>query len=186
VSGGGVEQAHGLFHRVYETVAIHLHERAASSFLRAQAIVDTVTAGNDGRRGAVGRGAGGQRRGGRGRAQLAAERDARGGGAARGQGSDALREGAGEDAGECEERFACGSVQIGRSSAVAGCGDRRAPSERVASATAPRSRSAPAPAGGSGAVVQQRSTGPRAGAAAADEVRGRGTSAISEFGFAGP
>jgi hypothetical protein len=31
--------------RVYETVTMHLHERAANSFLRAQAIVDTVSAG---------------------------------------------------------------------------------------------------------------------------------------------
>jgi RNA polymerase sigma factor (sigma-70 family) len=44
-AGGGAEQAHGLFARVYETVTMHMHERAANSFLRAQAIVDTVTAG---------------------------------------------------------------------------------------------------------------------------------------------
>jgi hypothetical protein len=31
--------------RVYETLAMHMHERTANSFLRAQAIVDTVTAG---------------------------------------------------------------------------------------------------------------------------------------------
>jgi hypothetical protein len=30
---------------VYETVSLHLHERAANSFLRAQAVFDTVTAG---------------------------------------------------------------------------------------------------------------------------------------------
>ena len=45
VASGGVEQANGLFVRVYETVSMHAHERAANSFLRAQAIVDTVTAG---------------------------------------------------------------------------------------------------------------------------------------------
>jgi RNA polymerase sigma factor (sigma-70 family) len=45
VASGGAEQAGGLFVRVYETVSMHLHERAANSFLRAQAIVDTVTAG---------------------------------------------------------------------------------------------------------------------------------------------
>jgi RNA polymerase sigma factor (sigma-70 family) len=44
VAGGGAEQAHGLFVRVYETLTMHAHERAANSFLRAQAIVDTVTA----------------------------------------------------------------------------------------------------------------------------------------------
>ena len=31
--------------RVYETVSLSLHERAANSFLRAQAVFDTVTAG---------------------------------------------------------------------------------------------------------------------------------------------
>jgi len=46
VASGGVEQANGLFVRVYETLTMHAHERAANSFLRAQAIVDTVTAGN--------------------------------------------------------------------------------------------------------------------------------------------
>jgi hypothetical protein len=45
VASGGVEQANGLFVRVYETLTMHAHERAANSFLRAQAIVDTVTAG---------------------------------------------------------------------------------------------------------------------------------------------
>lgn len=45
VPSGGVEQANGLFVRLYETLTMHAHERAANSFLRAQAIVDTVTAG---------------------------------------------------------------------------------------------------------------------------------------------
>jgi hypothetical protein len=45
VASGGVEQANGLFVRVYETLAMNVHERAANSFVRAQAIVDTVTAG---------------------------------------------------------------------------------------------------------------------------------------------
>jgi hypothetical protein len=45
VAGGGTEQAHGLFVRVYETLTMHVSERTANSFLRAQAIVDTVTAG---------------------------------------------------------------------------------------------------------------------------------------------
>jgi RNA polymerase sigma factor (sigma-70 family) len=45
VASGGAEQAHSLFLRVYETLTMHAHERAANSFLRAQAIVDTVTAG---------------------------------------------------------------------------------------------------------------------------------------------
>jgi len=39
VASGGVEQANGLFVRVYETLTMHAHERAANSFLRAQAIV---------------------------------------------------------------------------------------------------------------------------------------------------
>src|ERR671934_2149111 len=45
VAGGGAEQTHGFFVRVYETVSMHLHERTANSLVRAQAIVDTVTAG---------------------------------------------------------------------------------------------------------------------------------------------
>jgi RNA polymerase sigma factor (sigma-70 family) len=45
VAGAGAQQAGSLFARVYETVSLHLHERAANSFLRAQAVVDTVTAG---------------------------------------------------------------------------------------------------------------------------------------------
>jgi RNA polymerase sigma factor (sigma-70 family) len=45
VAGGGAEHAGSFFVRVYETVTLHLHERAANSFLRAQAVVDTVTAG---------------------------------------------------------------------------------------------------------------------------------------------
>jgi RNA polymerase sigma factor (sigma-70 family) len=45
VAGGGAEQTSSFFVRVYETVSLHLHERTANSFVRAQAIVDTVTAG---------------------------------------------------------------------------------------------------------------------------------------------
>jgi RNA polymerase sigma factor (sigma-70 family) len=45
VAGAGAEHTGSFFVRVYETVSLHLHERAANSFLRAQAIVDTVAAG---------------------------------------------------------------------------------------------------------------------------------------------
>jgi RNA polymerase sigma factor (sigma-70 family) len=45
LAGAGAQQTGSLFARVYETVSLHLHERAANSFLRAQAIVDTVSAG---------------------------------------------------------------------------------------------------------------------------------------------
>ena len=45
VGGAGAEHTGSFFMRVYETVSLHLHERAANSLLRAQAIVDTVTAG---------------------------------------------------------------------------------------------------------------------------------------------
>jgi succinylarginine dihydrolase len=45
VASGGAEQANGLFVRVYEALSMHVRERTANSFLRAQAIVDTVTAG---------------------------------------------------------------------------------------------------------------------------------------------
>jgi hypothetical protein len=44
-ASGGAQETGSFFVRVYETVTVHLHERAANSFLRAQAIVDTVTAG---------------------------------------------------------------------------------------------------------------------------------------------
>jgi hypothetical protein len=44
-ANGGVEQTGSFFVRVYETVSLHLHERAANSVLRAQAVFDTVTAG---------------------------------------------------------------------------------------------------------------------------------------------
>jgi Putative zinc-finger len=45
MANGGVEHTGSFFVRVYETVSLHLHERAANSFLRAQAVFDTVTAG---------------------------------------------------------------------------------------------------------------------------------------------
>ena len=45
MANGGVEHTASFFVRVYETVSLHLHERAANSFLRAQAVFDTVTAG---------------------------------------------------------------------------------------------------------------------------------------------
>ena len=45
MASGGAEHASGLFVRVYETLTMHVHERAANSLVRAQAIVDTVTAG---------------------------------------------------------------------------------------------------------------------------------------------
>jgi RNA polymerase sigma factor (sigma-70 family) len=44
-AGGGMEHTGSFFVRVYETVSLSLHERAANSFLRAQAVFDTVTAG---------------------------------------------------------------------------------------------------------------------------------------------
>jgi RNA polymerase sigma factor (sigma-70 family) len=42
---GGIDHAGSFFVRVYETVTMHLNERAANSLLRAQAIIDTATAG---------------------------------------------------------------------------------------------------------------------------------------------
>jgi RNA polymerase sigma factor (sigma-70 family) len=45
VANGGVAHTGSFFVRVYEAVSLHLHERAANSFLRAQAVFDTVTAG---------------------------------------------------------------------------------------------------------------------------------------------
>jgi RNA polymerase sigma factor (sigma-70 family) len=45
MAGAGVEQASAFFMRVYETVTLQFHERAANSILRAQAIVDTASVG---------------------------------------------------------------------------------------------------------------------------------------------
>jgi RNA polymerase sigma factor (sigma-70 family) len=45
VGSVGAEHGSSFFVRVYETVAMHLHERTANSIMRAQAIVDTVSAG---------------------------------------------------------------------------------------------------------------------------------------------
>ena len=45
LANGGIEHTGSFFVRVYETVTLNLHERAANSFLRAQAVFDTVTAG---------------------------------------------------------------------------------------------------------------------------------------------
>jgi RNA polymerase sigma factor (sigma-70 family) len=44
-AAGGADHAGSFFMRVYETVTLHLHERAANSIMRAQAIVDAATAG---------------------------------------------------------------------------------------------------------------------------------------------
>ena len=45
LANSGIEHTGSFFVRVYETVSLSLHERAANSFLRAQAVFDTVTAG---------------------------------------------------------------------------------------------------------------------------------------------
>ena len=45
LANGAIEHTGSFFVRVYETVSLSLHERAANSFLRAQAVFDTVTAG---------------------------------------------------------------------------------------------------------------------------------------------
>ncbi|HEX7300280.1 MAG TPA: zf-HC2 domain-containing protein [Solirubrobacteraceae bacterium] len=45
VAGAGAEHTSSVFVRVYETLSMHVHERTANSFVRAQAIVDALTAG---------------------------------------------------------------------------------------------------------------------------------------------
>ncbi|HEX7300288.1 MAG TPA: hypothetical protein VF257_14925, partial [Solirubrobacteraceae bacterium] len=45
VAGAGAEHTSSFFVRVYETLSMHVHERTANSFVRAQAIVDALTAG---------------------------------------------------------------------------------------------------------------------------------------------
>jgi putative zinc finger protein len=208
VAGGGSEQAQGLFVRVYETVAMHLHERAASSLLRAQAIVDTATAGKMAAASASAAAlAGGGvavegvlssaptgtpeaivRRVDKGRATPPARTRAKTQKHAK-VGSHAGASNPGEvsangaAAGVGSEAAGSHGATAGATAGAAGS-SRDAGSASSTGVTASRGRSAPASAGGSGSAAK-RSTTPRASAAAAGEVRGGGTSATSEFGFEG-
>jgi len=183
LAGGGAEQAHGLFVRVYETLTMHLHERAASSFLRAQAIVDTVTAGK--------------------MAAAAASAAALAGGGVAVEGGLSSRPVATPEA-------VVRKADNGRATAFAKTPPKTqthakrtshaSASTSTGSKASPRaSRSTPAapPSSVSHTVSHPvsrpskpssppRSGAPRATVASSGAVRGAGTSAISEFGFEGP
>jgi RNA polymerase sigma factor (sigma-70 family) len=174
VAGGGAEQANGLFVRVYETLSMHLHERAANSFVRAQAIVDTVAAGK--------------------MAAAAASAAALAGGGVAVEGvlsaspatPQAIVRRADNSAATAfvkqpAQRAKTHAHAARRSHSRASTPRRReanpqgAASASRATATTPRGGSAPA-----------AETAPRASAASTGSVRGAGTSASSEFGFEGP
>jgi RNA polymerase sigma factor (sigma-70 family) len=199
VAGGGMEQAHGLFERVYETLTMHLHERAASSFLRAQAIVDTVTAGK--------------------MAAAAASAAALAGGgvavegvlssppAATPQaivrrvdnaGATAIAKTSPQTHAHAKRSSHAGASSSGGPSRVRAAGGSRGAAAGTAADAAGSSRGtagAPStPRSGrstAGNAAPKHSSPPRSGApratvASSGAVRGAGTSATSEFGFEGP
>ena len=194
VVGGGAEQAHGLFVRVYEAVTMHLQERAASSFLRAQAIVDTVTAGK--------------------MAAAAASAAALAGGGVAVEGvlsspktatpeaivrrvdnvgTSAVANVSPKTQTHAEMALHAGASSSGGSSGVRGAGGSRevaagqtgSPRGPASASNASRTGSAPPEASGGGPSAPHRSSAPRATAAVGGAVRGAGTLATSEFGFEG-
>jgi RNA polymerase sigma factor (sigma-70 family) len=162
IAGGGAEQTSSLFVRVYETLSMQLHERAANSFLRAQAIVDTVTAGK--------------------MAAAAASAAALAGGGVAVEG--ALR------SSSVTPQAIVRRADNGASAALIkkpvqrpkprGHARSRPPAHR----STPRRRRAKAPPATTPSTL--RTTTVRASAASTGAVRGAGTPAASEFGFEGP
>ena len=175
VASGGVEQANGLFVRVYETLTMNVHERAANSFVRAQAIVDTVTAGK--------------------MAAAAASAAALAGGGVAVEGvlsaappvtPQAIVRRADDGA---STAFVKQPAQRSKTHAhVKARPHARASTPRRHQATAPTGASASRGAATTPRVSSSpaRVTAPRASAAAAGSRGGAGTSASSEFGFEGP
>jgi RNA polymerase sigma factor (sigma-70 family) len=171
VAGGGAEQAHGLFVRVYETLTMHAHERAANSFLRAQAIVDTVTASK--------------------MAAAAASAAALAGG---GVAVEGVLSGAPATPQALVRRADNGLATTFVKEPVKTRTHARRVSHAHASAHRRHSRPKPAAASTSRAAVtsvQQTaspppSTGQQATVASVSSSRGAGTSATSEFGFESP
>jgi hypothetical protein len=174
VASGGTEQAHGLFVRVYEALSMHVHERTANSFLRAQAIVDTVTAGK--------------------MAAAAASAAALAGGGVAVEGVLTAAPGTPQAiVRRADNAVATAFVKAPSQRAKTSTHTR---SRSHAHASKPRHHEKPPPA--AGAVVrasvtptQQASapppaTTPRASAASAGSPRKSGGSASSEFGFEGP
>jgi putative zinc finger protein len=190
VASGGAEQANGLFVRVYETLSMHVHERTANSFLRAQAIVDTVTAGK--------------------MAAAAASAAALAGGGVAVEGvlsaspatPQAIVRRADNSAATAfvkepaKTHTHVAARSHARTSKASGAGGSRNAASRSRGATGSRSgsgasrgaasasqKAATAPSATSSSPA---ATAPRAAAASAGSAGGAGTSASSEFGFEGP
>jgi RNA polymerase sigma factor (sigma-70 family) len=174
VASGGAEQANGLFVRVYETVSVHLHERTANSLVRAQAIVDTVTAGK--------------------MAAAAASAAALAGGGVAVEGvlsaapatpqAIVRRVDNGASTAFVKQPVPRPKTHTNakpRSHARASTQRRRAPTRRPAA-----SASSSGATGASRASSSPAANAPRATAASTGTARGAGTSASSEFGFEGP
>jgi hypothetical protein len=171
VAAGSAEQAHGLFVRVYETVTMHVHERAANSFLRAQAIVDTVTAGK--------------------MAAAAASAAALAGGGVAVEGvlseapatPQAIVRRADNGLATAFVKQPAQRKAKTRTHAKARSHARPSTQHRHQAATRPTvNRTSTTPAAASPAAA----SGTRATVASTGSVRGAGTSASSEFGFEGP
>jgi RNA polymerase sigma factor (sigma-70 family) len=171
VAGDGAEQTHSFFVRVYETLSMHMHERAANSFLRAQAVVDTVTAGK--------------------MAAAAASAAALAGGGVAVEGV--------LSAAPATPQAIVRRVDNGAATAFVKTPVHRdikthahATRRSHARASTRRRREVPASAARSAATAPRASspavaaTAPRAGAASVGQPRGGGSSASSEFGFEGP
>jgi RNA polymerase sigma factor (sigma-70 family) len=178
VANGGVEHTGSFFVRVYETVSLSLHERAANSFLRAQAVFDTVTAGK--------------------MAAAAASAAAVAGGgfavegavtsASRDRPAAILRGAAGTAALPVLKTASRSQGHRPRASSSSQARSRRRPrtKQRAAAAT-PRRRPQPAAAAATATTPTTTTIGtrPRASAASAGGSR-PGTAAAGEFGFEGP
>jgi RNA polymerase sigma factor (sigma-70 family) len=183
-ANGGVEHTGSFFVRVYETVSLHLHERAANSVLRAQAVFDTVTAGKMA-------------------AAAASAAAVAGGGFAvegvvsspRGDRPTAIVRGAASSAAlpapktvsRAERKGSAKRPASGKQHASA---TSRMPSHRRARARSQQASSAPAPAQsaatGTTASVQPRPAAAQPSAVAASAGASHAGSAAGEFGFEGP
>jgi hypothetical protein len=183
-ANGGVEHTGSFFVRVYETVSLHLHERAANSVLRAQAVFDTVTAGKMA-------------------AAAASAAAVAGGGFAvegvvsspRGDRPTAIVRGAASGAALPAPKTVSraerkGSAKRPTARKQHASATSRAPSHRRARARSQQASSAPAPAQsaatGTTASVQPRPAAAQPSAVAASAGGSHAGSAAGEFGFEGP
>jgi RNA polymerase sigma factor (sigma-70 family) len=186
VASGGAEQTHSFFVRVYETVSLHMHERTANSLLRAQAIVDTVTAGK--------------------MAAAAASAAALAGGGVAVEGvlsaapatpqAIVRRVDNGASTAFVKEpaktRMHVAAQSHAHMSKTSGAGGSRRAADGSRGATGSKRAAGAARGSSSSAAVASRvssapaASTPRVTAASTGAARGAGTSASSEFGFEGP